>query len=98
MYSGLANVSYEINEEALKDKKTSDYHSIIMMKEVSKLQNDVENLTQENRRQRKMLEKTLTFAQTVRNSSVGKIFFGRKAKELLGEKNKDAKQLPDGRE
>ena len=98
LYCESADVNYEINEEGLKDKNPSDYYSIIMMKKVSKLQNDVENLTQENKRQRKMLEKALTFAQTVRDSSVGRLFFGRKAKEVLGEKNKNAKQLPEGRD
>lgn len=98
LYSESAEVKYEINEDGLKNKNPSDYHSIIIMSKVSKLQNDVENLTQENKRQRKMLEKALSFAETVRNSSVGRLFFGKRAKEVLGEKNKNLKYLPKGRE
>lgn len=55
------------------------------------------NLRGQNDRLQKMLQKTLSFAQTVRDSRVGKIFFGKKAKEVLGEQDKDAKQLPEGR-
>lgn len=55
-------------------------------------------LKRDNEKLQQMLEKALTFAKTVRDSSVGKLFFGKKAKELLGEKNKDAKQLSEGRE
>ena len=39
----------------------------------------------------------MEFAQTVRDSAVGKIFFGRKAKEVLGNQEKDTKSLSDGR-
>lgn len=55
-------------------------------------------LKSDNERLQQMLKKSLSFAEIVRSSSVGKLFFGRKAKELLGEKNKDAKQLSEGRE
>ena len=44
-----------------------------------------------------MLNKTIEFAQTVRNSPIGKIFFGKKAKEVLGDQEKDTKRLSDGR-
>lgn len=44
-----------------------------------------------------MLQKSLAFAQTVRDSRVGKLFFGKKAKEVLGEIDKDTKQLTEGR-
>ena len=98
LYNNSAKVTYEINEEALKDRNPSDYHSIIMMKKVSDLQENINNLRKENQIQRKMLEKSLTFAQTVRNSAVGNLFFGKKAKEVLGEKNKNTKKLPEGRE
>ncbi|MGN1299550.1 MAG: hypothetical protein ACI4UE_06185 [Candidatus Scatovivens sp.] len=57
-----------------------------------------QKLKSDNERLQQMLKKALSFAETVRNSSIGKLFFGRKAKELLGEKNKDAKQLSEGRE
>lgn len=55
----------------------------------------ISTLESDNEKLQKMLKKTLTFAQTVRNSIVGKIFFGRKGKELLGEQIKDAKKLPE---
>lgn len=98
LYSESAEANYEINEEGLKDKNPSDYPLIIMISKVSQLQNNVKNLTQENEKQRKMLEKSLSFAQTVRDSRVGRLFFGKKAKEVLGEKNKNAKPLPEGRD
>lgn len=50
-----------------------------------------------NEKLQAMLQKALSFAQTVRDSRVGKLFFGKKAKEVLGEQDKDAKQLLEGR-
>ena len=50
-------------------------------------------LEEDNRKLLAMLKKSLEFAETVRNSGIGKIFFGRKAKELLGDKAKEAKRL-----
>lgn len=55
------------------------------------------NLRGQNDKLQRMLQKALSFAQTVRDSRVGKLFFGKKAKEVLGEQDKDAKQLPEGR-
>ena len=55
------------------------------------------NLRSQNDKLQRMLQKALSFAQTVRDSRVGKLFFGKKAKEVLGEQDKDAKQLPEGR-
>lgn len=98
LYREPVQVHYEINEKGLKDKNLFDYPSIVMMSKISKLQNDVDNLTQENKKQRKMLEKTLSFAETVRNSSVGRLFFGKKVKEVLGKKNENTQQLPEGRD
>lgn len=41
-----------------------------------------------------MLQKTLTFAEIVRDSRIGKLFFEGKAKEILGDRNsKDTKKL-----
>ena len=51
----------------------------------------------QNRKLQNMLNKTIEFAQTVRNSPIGKIFFGKKAKEVLENKYEEIKQLPDGR-
>ena len=58
-----------------------------------------DNLTlkSNNDKLQKMLSKAMEFAQTVRDSAVGKIFFGRKAKEVLGNQEKDTKSLSDGR-
>lgn len=95
LYSESAEVKYEINEDGLKDKNPSDYHSVIMMKKIAKLENDVQNLTQENKRQTKMLEKTISFAENVRNSAVGRLFFGKKVNEVLGEKHNNVKRLPE---
>ena len=95
LYSESAEVKYEINEEGLKERNPSDYPLIAMMRKIDSLEKHVENLTQENKRQRKMLAKVIAFAETVRSSSVGRLFFGRKAKEVLGKKYNDVKQLPE---
>lgn len=54
------------------------------------------SLKDNNSRLQKMLEKTLGFAEKVRNSVVGKIFFGKSANEILGEKTKNVAFLEDG--
>lgn len=98
LYSESANVHYEINEEVLKGKNPSDYYLITMIRKLLQLQKDIENLTQENVRQRKMLEKALSFAEIVRKSNVGKLFFEKKAKKMLGKTTKNSNFLPDGRD
>jgi regulator of replication initiation timing len=54
-----------------------------------------EALKSSNEKLQEMLSKSLEFAQKVRDSRVGRVFFGKQAKAILGEK--DAKKLPDGR-
>lgn len=61
------------------------------------LEKKIRELEEQNRKLQNMLNKTLEFAQTVRNSPIGKIFFGKKAKEVLGDQEKDTKRLSDGR-
>lgn len=58
-----------------------------------------ENFTYKNTiiKSQKLLQEALAFAQTVKRSKVGNLFFGKKAKKLLGEIDEDAKQLPEGR-
>lgn len=58
------------------------------------MRSKIYSLSEDNEKLKKMLEKTLTFAQTVRNSVVGKLFFGKQSKEILGEQNKSTKKLP----
>ncbi len=55
------------------------------------------NLKVQNDRLQKMLQKALTFVQMVRDSRMGKLLFGKKAKEVLGEQDKNVKQLPEER-
>lgn len=52
------------------------------------------SLSEDNEKLQKMLQKTLAFAQKVRSSVVGKLFFGKQSKEILGEQDKSAKKLP----
>jgi regulator of replication initiation timing len=54
-----------------------------------------QTLKSSNEKLQKMLGKSLGFAQQVRDSIVGKMFFGKQANAILGEK--DTKQLSDGR-
>lgn len=53
-------------------------------------------LKENNQKLQKMLGKTLKFAEKVRNNVVGKIFFGKSANEILGDKDKNLKLLEDG--
>lgn len=61
------------------------------------LEKEIDELKTQNMQLQLMLTKALEFAQTVRNSRVGKLFFGKKAKEVLSEQDKNIKQLPEGR-
>lgn len=95
LYSEPAEVNYKINEEYLKTKKTSDFPFIMMMKKVEKLENNLERISGENSKLKEMLEKSLDFAEKVRDSAVGRLFFGKKAKDVLGDKNKKSQRLPE---
>lgn len=75
-------------------KEYTEQKKLELMESIDKKINSLEST---NKKLKEMLQRALTFAQTVRDSTVGKIFFGKKAKEVLGEQDKNAKQLPDGR-
>lgn len=80
---------YEKRKEELLDCIDAKYNKI----------NDENNtLRDNNEKLQKMLKKSLGFAEKVRNSVVGKIFFGKSANEVLGDSNKDVKLLDDGEE
>ena len=49
-----------------------------------------------NENLQKMLSKSLKFAEKVRNNVVGKVFFGKSANELLGDKDKKIAMLEEG--
>lgn len=61
------------------------------------LEKEIDELKTKNKQLQSMLTKALEFARTVRDSRVGKLFFGKKAKEVLSEQDKNIKQLPEGR-
>lgn len=65
------------SKESLKEENITEYESPI-----SELQDRIDKLEEENKKQKKMLEKTLKFAEEVKNSIVGQIFFGRKLNNL----------------
>jgi hypothetical protein len=67
-------------------------------KEIKPLQEKIDELENQVLHLQSMLSRSLEFADTVRKSPVGKMFFGKKAKELLGDNDKDTKQISDGRE
>ena len=64
----------------------------------NKINDENNTLRDNNEKLQKMLKKSLGFAEKVRNSVVGKIFFGKSANEVLGDSNKDVKLLDDGEE
>lgn len=66
--------------------------------EVDNLRKENERLKENNERLEKMLEKSLLFAQTVRDSAVGKLFFAKKANEIFGENEENVKILSDDNE
>ena len=72
-----------INKEDAKEENIKIYKSPI-----SELESSIDKVTGENERQRKMLEKTLNFAEEVKRSKVGNIFFGKRLK-TLSEKSED---------
>lgn len=102
----IAMSAYDTNSQKLVKKypqlqSSMERRKQSLMKQIDSrtlsLMSDNSTLESNNERLQKMLQKALTFAQTVRDSRVGKIFFGKKAKEVLGEQDKNAKQLPEGR-
>ena len=92
------NVEYELDKDNVLQKlelHPSEYYSVGKILEISQLQDRVNALSKENSKQMKMLAKTLDFAETVRKSRIGKIFFERTAQKILGKRNKDVELLPD---
>lgn len=71
--------------------------AIKVQEKILPLQKKISELESQNNKLQVMLSKTLSFTQAVRDSKVGKLFFGKKAEEVLGEQDKNAKQLSDGR-
>ena len=59
---------------------------------------DSENaaLRTNNEKLQKMLSKSLKFAEKVRNNVIGKVFFGKSANELLGDKDNKIAMLEEG--
>ncbi len=93
------NVEYELDRDNVLQKlelHPSEYYSTVgKILEISQLQDSVNALSKENSRLKKMLAKALDFAETVRRSRIGKIFFERTAQKTLGKRNEDVELLPD---
>lgn len=91
-------------EEYITDKKKKLEEAIFLAKHTVPLKKEIEKLKEQNQElqccladSNAMLKKALNFAQIVRDSKVGKLFFGKKADKMLGEQKKNEKQLPEGR-
>lgn len=82
-----------INKEDAKEENIKIYKSPI-----SELQDDIDKISKENEKQRNMLKVALDFAEEVKNSRVGNMFFGKKlmvlneAKEDASSQNVDKKE------
>ena len=87
------NRKKEILSQAVDNQKRQQE----LNEKVEPLQKQIADLEAQVSRLQSMLNKSLEFADTVRKSPVGKMFFGKKAKELLGDTKKDTKQISDGR-
>ena len=87
-YPNLKEYYLDLKENMLNciDKKENELNK----------QNDL--LEENNEKLQKMLKKSLDFAENVRSSVIGKVFFGKAANEVLGEKNKDVTLLDEGEE
>lgn len=105
MYKITKAIYFLDNKGELVDKKIGEYESINRddireenieryISPISELESSIDKVTGENERQRKMLEKTLNFAEEVKRSKVGNIFFGRRLK-TLSEKSEDTSSDSD---
>lgn len=65
-------------------------------KKQERLNSENAALKANNEKLQKMLSKSLKFAEKVRNNVVGKVFFGKSANELLGDKDKKIAMLEEG--
>lgn len=82
------------SKEMVKEENITKYESPI-----SELQDSINKLEEENKKQKKMLEKTLKFAEEVKNSIVGHIFFGRKLEALNeGKENENSREINENEE
>ena len=81
-------------KERLKEENITKYESPI-----TKLQDRIDKMGEENKKQKKMLEKTLKFAEEVKNSIVGHIFFGKKLEALNeGNENENSRDMNENEE
>ena len=85
LYTIMAQVGYEVYNEVLKDKNLQDYPKVEMMRRINMLENEKQDEIFQIRRKSDMIDKTLKFAEEVKKSHIGKMFFGKEAEDILGE-------------
>lgn len=96
---GYSDVSYDVNEEGIEariSESPSKYALVGNIMQIKKTGEENERLKRDNASLSKMLGKTLKFAERIRDSRIGYLFFRKDVNEVLGVENKKAKRLQDG--
>ncbi len=90
LYSGFEKVEYKVNEENVKKVMNGDYDSetpggyqpVQYIRNIANLQNKNKELEEQNKENLKRLAKAVNFAEKVKSSRLGRLFFGRSIKAL----------------
>ena len=93
------DAKYEVNEEDIKkrvDVFPREYALVDNIMQIKRTEEENKRLKRDNASLSKMLDKTLKFAERIRDSRIGYLFFRKDVNEVLGVENKKAKRLQDG--
>lgn len=93
------DAEYEVKEEEIEKKLKEFPREYAFVGNIMQIKRDgieKEKLKKDNDSLRKMLDRTLKFAEKIKDSRIGYWFFRKDINEVLGVKNKEAKRLEDG--
>lgn len=72
---------YEVNKDKILENICVETNQ-----EYRKMKDEIEKMKDQNEKLQYMLSKSLKFVENIRNNKLGKLFFGKQANEILGEK------------
>lgn len=93
-------VSYKANEDEIKRRMNEFPGKYLMANNVMEIVSNINKLKSEKEKNKAlagMLNKLLGFAEKVRDSKIGYLFFGKAVNEVLGKKDMNQKEIGDGR-
>ena len=90
---------YEVKEEEIEKRLKEFPREYAFVGNIMQIKRDgveKEKLKKDNDSLKKMLDRTLKFAEKIKDSRIGYLFFRKDINEVLGVENKKAKRLQDG--